>query len=363
MTRSGSVRVLQVVTDRDRRGAQVFATDLAPALEGLGAEVRTVALAHGSQPQLKIDVLGDEAKSLATLRALRREARQHDVVVAHGSTTLAACAIGLLGTGIPFVYRQISDPLFWARTWPRRLRVAGFLRRSARVVALSSSTADVFARRYWLDRHQLVVSPNAVPLKDFSPPTEAEQTESRISLGLPRDVPVVAYVGALVFEKGVDIAIQALRALDASVVLAVLGHGPEESALRQLALNIADKRVWFLDALHSPLTVYRAADVVVLPSRGGDSMPACLIEAGLSGLPTVTTPVGAITDIVVDGETGCVVAVADQVAFDSALIRLLDQPDLRRRYGQAARIRCAERFTIDAVAGSWLRVLQECVTR
>ncbi|MEO8692717.1 MAG: glycosyltransferase family 4 protein [Acidimicrobiales bacterium] len=363
MTGPNRLRVLQVVTDRDRRGGQVFATDLAPALETLGAEVRTVALAHGSQPQIEIDVFGRRPKSLETLRALRREAKGYDIVVAHGSTTLAACTIGLLGTKVPFVYRQISDPVFWARTWSRRLRVAAFLRAPKRVIALSSATATLFARRYWLDRQEVSVSPNAVPLEHFSPSTRAEKVASRAEFGLPLDAPVVAYVGALVAEKGVDIAIEALRAADPSVVLAVAGHGPEESALKDLARTLGDGRVRFLGALASPLRLYHAADVIVLPSRGGDSMPACLIEAGLCGLATVTTSVGAIADVVIDGETGYVVQPNDGRAFDAALARLLDEPDARDRLGRAARARCEGLFTIDAVAPSWLVVLQECVRR
>ena len=58
-----------------------------------------------------------------------------------------------------------------------------------------------------------------------------------------------------------------------------------------------------------------------------------------------------------------VVPVYDQRSFDAALSRLLGEPDLRRRFGQAARARCAARFTIDAVAPSWLRVLEECSER
>ena len=117
------MRVLQVVTDRDRRGAQVYATDLAPGLQNLGCAVETVALAPGNHgDQLAIDVLGPSRRSLATFRALRARARSFDVVIAHGTTTLPACAIALSGSGVPFVYRQISDPLFWAATTARRLR-------------------------------------------------------------------------------------------------------------------------------------------------------------------------------------------------------------------------------------------------
>jgi glycosyltransferase involved in cell wall biosynthesis len=360
---SSNLRVLQIVTDRERRGGQVFATDLAPALERLGVVVRTVALADGQRPQLEIGVLGNKAKRLSTLRALRRLAKSYDVVVAHGSTTLVACSIGLLGTGVPFVYRQISDPQFWAGTWPRRLRVATYMRTTERVVALSSSTADLVTRQYWLDRKQVVVSPNAVPTGRFFPPTRAERADSRSALGLPDEAPVFAYVGALVAEKGVNIAIEALKAVDRSAVLAIAGNGPEECALKALAAEFGAHRVRFYGALSSPLSIYHAADVVVLPSRGGDSMPASLIEAALCGLPAVTTNVGAITDIVVDNETGLVVPVSDQHAFDTALSKLLGAADLRCRFGQAARARCVQRFTIEAVAPAWVRVLEECSER
>ena len=159
-----SLHILQVVTDRDRRGAQVFATDLEVGLRLAGHHVHTVALARSPfGDALDIDVLGPSRFARATLTALRAAARQADVVVAHGSSTLPACALGLLGTGTPFVYRQISDPEFWASTWPRRMRVAAFLRRAAGVVALAPSAADALVRHYRIARDRMDVSPNAVP--------------------------------------------------------------------------------------------------------------------------------------------------------------------------------------------------------
>jgi glycosyltransferase involved in cell wall biosynthesis len=350
-------RVLQVVTDRDRRGAQVFATDLAPGLEALGATVHTVALADGDRASLPIEALGDRRMSVATLRALRREAKGFDVVLAHGSTTLAACAIGLAGTGVPFIYRQISDPVFWAGTWPRRARVAIFIRRAAGVVALSSETADLVAARYRLDRARLVVSPNAVPVATFAPPSATDRAARRAELDLPKDAVVVAYVGALAPEKGVDLAVQAIPALPPQARLVIAGDGPQAAGLQDLARRVGDGRVRFLGQSADPHRIYQVADVVVLPSRGGDSMPAALIEAGLCGLPTVTTPVGAITDVVIDADTGFVVGIDDQAALDAALGRLIESAELRGRLGRAARLHCVERFTIDAVAPTWLRTI------
>src|SRR5207244_896567 len=116
--------------------------------------------------------------------------------------------------------------------------------------------------------------------------------------------------------------------------------------------------VYFLGSLPDPLVAYHAADVLVFPSRGGDSMPATLIEAGLCGLPSVATRVGSITDVVVDGTTGLIVEPSDLEGLAAALTRLTDDSLLRRRLGVAARERCIGRFDIDVVAGAWEQVLQ-----
>ena len=91
------LRVLQVITDPDRRGAQLFAVDLGDALGHVGIEVRTVALA-GSQntPKLDVPALGRRRIAWSTLVALRRELAHVDVAVAHGAQTLPACALATL---------------------------------------------------------------------------------------------------------------------------------------------------------------------------------------------------------------------------------------------------------------------------
>src|SRR5215469_13707106 len=128
--------VLQVITDTDRRGAQVFAMDLHAALTRRGDRVRTVALAPGRTGGLDVPVLGRRRLSLGTLRRLTTEARSAQVLVAHGSTTLPACAVVSAFSRTPFVYRQISDSLYWARSAGRRWRVRVELTRAARTVAL-----------------------------------------------------------------------------------------------------------------------------------------------------------------------------------------------------------------------------------
>lgn len=352
------MKILQVITDRDRRGAQVFATDLAAGLIELGADVETVALTRGTHGDLlKVDFLGPSRRSPATLHALRRRAREHDVVVAHGSATLVACAVSLIGCRVPFIYRQISDPQHWAASWPRRLRVAAFLRRAAGIVVLSPSVADVFGRQYRLARTRMTIIPNAVPATAFSPAAPDEHARARAAFDLPRDGAVIVYLGALAAEKGVDMAIAAVAAIE-NCRLLVVGAGPEHDRLVNLAEALAPGRVRFVGPVDDPSGAFAAADLLVLPSRGGDSMPAVLIEAGLCGLPCVTTPIGAIPDVVVDRSTGRVVPIGDQGAFDSAVRELVDNEKMRLRYGAEARTHCLDNFTIAATAPAWLALVR-----
>jgi len=190
-----------------------------------------------------------------------------------------------------------------------------------------------------------------VPAAGFAPATAAARAAARSRFGLPADAAVVLAIGALVPEKGVDLAIDAVAALpgELGVELLVVGDGPERDRL----VARAGDRVTFTGPLDDPAVAYAASDVVVLPSRGGDSMPATLIEAALCGLPAVATPVGAIAEIVVDGETGLIVPVGDGVALGEALTVLVADPGRRVRLGDAARTRAKERFTIDAVGPRW----------
>lgn len=341
----------------------MFATDLAAGLRELEVANEVVALAPGQHGDLlALEALGPRRRSLATLRALRRRARDVDVVVAHGSATLLASAVALLGTGTPFVYRQISDPLHWAASWPRRLRVGLMIRRARTIVALSPSVAAVLCSHYRLRDDRITVIPNAVPSAPFRAADAATREEIRQELGVPVDAPVALYVGALAPEKGVDMVVRAVGAVEGAW-LVVVGDGPERDDLVALADEVVEGRCVFTGSLESPVAALQGSDVLVLASRAGDSMPAVLIEGGLCGLPSVTTPVGAITDVVVDGETGRVVPVGDQRALDEAVSMMLGDADLTAELGRRAAARCRERFTIEATAPAWLAVLSAASRR
>lgn len=349
--------VLHVLTDTDRRGGQIFGIDLAEALAVRGHENTTMALAPGKFGNLlPVAALGRTRLGVGTLTALRSAIRTAGVVVAHGSSTLPACAIASAGIDVPVIYRQISDSLFWADTTFKRMRVRGYLRRMSRVVALWSGAAATLSSTFRVPEDHISIIPNGVPARRFNgPASDPTRRAARSNLGLDPDRPTAVYVGALVPEKGVDVAVRAAGQLP-EVQLLIAGDGPERPALEALARSIDGSRIVFAGALDEPTDAYDAGDVIVLPSLGGDSMPAVLIEAGFCGLPAVATPIAAIADIVLDGRSGRLVPVGDVSALARGIREVVGARDV---LGEAARQHCMASFEIGVVAASWERVISE----
>jgi glycosyltransferase involved in cell wall biosynthesis len=349
--------ILQVVTDTDRRGAQVFAVDLHDAFTRLDVRVRTVALAPGAVGGLDLPVLGTRRLGPDTMRALRRELRDATIVVAHGSSTLPAAALATLFTSRPFVYRQISDSMFWASSRARQARVRWGLSRASRVVALWDGSAATLEANFGVGPAKVSVVPNGVPASRFSPVAAGERPALRERFGLAPGRPTLLTISALAHEKGVDLAIDAVGEVPDAQLL-VVGDGPERAALEARSRAVAGDRIAFAGSLPDPRDAYGAADLVVFPTRGGDSMPAVLIEAGMMTLPAIATPVGAIPQVVLDQQTGVIVPTDSVPALVSAIGRLVEQPAVADAFGAAARTHCLASFDIDVVARQWLEVLR-----
>jgi glycosyltransferase involved in cell wall biosynthesis len=336
----------------------VFATDLHEALRALGQPVDTVALAPGVVGGLDLPTLGPTRRHPRTIEALRRRAREASVVVAHGSTTLPLCALVRPTTRTPFVYRQISESTFWASSIGRRLRVRAALASASKVVALWRGSAITLESTFGVAPQKIRIVPNGTPSDRFPPVDPAAKPHARAALGLDPTRPTILSIGALVAEKGVDLAVRAVASIETAQLL-VAGDGPEVGALRDLADRVAPGRVVFTGSVQDPRPCFEAADLVVLPSRGGDSMPAVLIEAGFQGVPAIATPVEGIVEILDEGKAGVLVAKDDVAALSRAIASLLDEPDRARDLAAAARTHCLARYDIDVVAKQWLRVLDE----
>ncbi|MFD7921772.1 glycosyltransferase family 4 protein [Streptomyces sp. NPDC059740] len=206
---------------------------------------------------------------------------------------------------------------------------------------------------------RMVQLPPGVDEKTFHPGSGGEEVRARLGLA---ERPVVVCVSRLVRRKGQDTLIEAMpRVLAAhpDAVLLVVGGGPYEKDLRQLA---ASRGV--ADAVHFTGAVpweelpahFGAGDVFAMPCRtrrGGldvEGLGIVYLEASATGLPVVAGDSGGAPDAVLDGETGWVVPGGSPTATAERLVTLLGDAALRRRMGTRGRTWVEERWRWDLLA-------------
>jgi len=159
---------------------------------------------------------------------------------------------------------------------------------------------------------------------------------------------MILFLGRLAADKGIYDLLEAVAAVRASVPdvrLVCAGDGERAAVARQAErLGIADA-VKFTGWVgpSGKRALLESAAVFALPSYG-EALPMSLLEALGAGVPTVTTPVGAIPEVVADGVTGCLVAPGDQAGLKRALAKLLLDRAYATRLGDAARRSVQARF-------------------
>jgi glycosyltransferase involved in cell wall biosynthesis len=160
-------------------------------------------------------------------------------------------------------------------------------------------------------------------------------------IGRPR----VVFVGRLAPQKGVRTLVEAARLLKTSgVQVLFVGDGPQRSRLeqeiRRLAVGDVVHLFGFVSHDRVP-AVLSHADLLVLPSLY-EELGTILLEAMWMGVPIVASRTGGIPDIIDDGVNGLLVVPGDPEELARAIDRLLADPDLARRLGEAARERAMD---------------------
>lgn len=174
--------------------------------------------------------------------------------------------------------------------------------------------------------------------------------------------PLVLFIGRLVYYKGLGTLIEAMRGLDAKLL--IIGSGPLEPELRKLAdkLELNGKVIFEKLPREEPIGRYlHACDLLVLPSvERTEAYGLTLLEAMACGKPVVATELGTGTSFVCEHESnGLVVPPGDVKALRGALARLLADPALRRRLGEEGRRRFKRSFTAEAMAKSFVSLYEK----
>ena len=157
-------------------------------------------------------------------------------------------------------------------------------------------------------------------------------------LGIPPNATVVGFVGNIRPVKGVDYLLRAFDQTDAreNIHLVVIGEVRDLRIAKQVGRN---PRVHFMGYRSDAARLSGACDIAVMPSVEREGLPKAVIEAMAQGVPPVVTGVGGLPELVEDGKCGLVVPPGDAAALCTAIRKLAQDADLRRRMGIAARVR------------------------
>jgi phosphatidylinositol alpha-1,6-mannosyltransferase len=207
----------------------------------------------------------------------------------------------------------------------------------------------------------IVQIPPGVDSTRFQPLPAIERAANRAKLGLPRGGPLVVSVSRLVPRKGMDTLIEAAARLSGrypQLTVAIAGSGRDRPRLEhRIRRTGAPVRLLGTVPDADLPALYACADAFALCCRTRwagleqEGFGIVFLEAAAAGVPSVAGATGGAAEAVVDGETGVVVAKpSDAGAVADALDRLLRDPGLASRQGQAARRRAESDFGYDDLA-------------
>jgi len=256
--------------------------------------------------------------------------------------------------GVPIVIGMEHGFYFWNMTGPERAFHIALCRFSAlisdKTIVINRHDFDLALRERIIEKNKLVLFPSGLGVNpDRFKKIEANNTSLKSELNMGEDVVVVAFIGRLNVEKGCRELIQAMGQVHADFPnIYLLFIGPSEDRMKEeleklvLMMNIKNK-VRFLGERDDIPQLLAISDMLVLPSyREGLGM--VLLEAAAAGKPVVTTNIRGCRDVVIHGETGLLVPPRAVEELADAILDLLRDADKRKRMGDAARQRIAEKF-------------------
>ena len=308
-------------------------------------------------------VRGNEKRAISNIVSSLRP----DVVLAHfGPTALKILPI-TKRLGVPLVTHyhgyDLSSGLRspWYR-WSLRFQRSAFYA-SVVVGEFQRSVLTALGHR----EETIHCIPCGVPFSYFQATTDGNK-EKQLA---PRFI----YVGRLVRQKGIDISLRAFRRVlekHPTCELTIIGEGPEETAIKDLVHDLdLNPSVRLTGALKQDevLRELKRSDVYIqhsIPGADGsiEGFGVAITEASACGLPVVSTSTGGIPDQIMHGENGFLVSPHDEMGMAERMLELANNPEKRRKMGEAARERARlyfdtadltarlERVLLDAIRGS-----------
>ena len=370
------MRVLHVQKAAGIGGSERHLLTLLPALARRGVDVRMCVLAAGDAPRFlsELSSLDVETTTLgagphanaALVQRLRREIRvfRPDLVHTH---LIHADLYGQLAARtmkVPGISTVHGTPSFY-RHQPYRTvgRLAGRLVRCS--IAISHHVAGFLREHHLAVSDRLRVIHYGIDAGEWILP-DGDHARVRGALGIGSDEVVVGIAARLIPGKGHDVLLDAMRLASTEVAnlrLLVAGDGPLATELRATVRDWPEATsIRFLGFVADVRGFMNACDMIVFPTSPAlsEGFGLSALEAMAAHRPVIATAVGALPEVVVDGETGVLVAPGSAAELAQAIVALANDRRLSKRLGAAGGCRASTLFNVGRMVDQTLAVYDAC---
>jgi sugar transferase (PEP-CTERM/EpsH1 system associated) len=304
---------------------------------------------------------GNDPTVIYRLYRVLRELRPH-IVQTHNWGTLLEGVVAARCAGVPIVVHAEHGTIQEGR-W-RLLTQRVLWRAVHKVLCVSQAHRQRLAAAVDFPADHLLPILNGVDTTTFMP-RPADKETIRTEMGLEVDPLYIGTVGNLRPVKNQALLLQAVQQVCTRynhVRVVIIGDGPLRVQLVGMAEALGiHKQVRFLGARSEIPELLNAMDIFVLPSLS-EGLPMSVLEAMSCGLPVVATRVGGMPEVVVDGQTGLLVASEDTQQLARALETLVQQQDTRMTLGQQGRKRVVEYFSLHRMVRDYQTLYESLIS-
>lgn len=350
-------RLLLVIPTLDRGGAEKQLALLACGLAEHGEfDVHVACLTRGgpwfeklAKAGVPVEIIGKSLKlDLQAYWKLKRHIQQLRPDIVH-TWLFAANSYGrqaAIAAGVKHILAGERCVDRW-KVWYELAIDRRLAKKTERIVTNSTGVKDFYVE-HGLPAEKFVVIPNGI--ESFVPPPDNPRAALCEELGVPADAKLVGAIGRLWPQKRVKDLIWAaelLKVVRDDVRVLIVGDGPQRWRLERYCQQVGNDDMCHLLGERSDIARLLPHLYAAWLASAYEGQSNAIMEAMAAGLPVVASDIAGNRDLVIPGETGFLVPVADKAGFARKMQTLLNDPALAARFGAAGQERMRRDFTVE----------------
>lgn len=257
-----------------------------------------------------------------------------------------------------------STPEVPSGPWARVARLGGYYDMKYykgyvdHLVGITQALCDYFVKEGWpSDRVTWIDNFAATPAEGW----DKRRQEIRAQYGIPPNATALLLAGRLHKVKGIDLTLRAIAPLAKDIWVIAAGSGPEKNALQALSRKLGiEDRVVFTGWVNDISVPAAAADYWLAPSRW-EPMGTTVLDAWSHGKPLIASRAAGPASLIDDGKTGLLVDVGDVATLRNAIVRLMQDPQLRQELAANGHRRYREAHSEAVIVDAYLKYYRKLI--